>query len=48
LPGGFVDVADGEKPEDAARRELKEETNLDQSELKLVTAAAGPDRDPRG
>ena len=35
LPGGFVDY--DESPEQAAIRELKEETNLDAEDVKLIT-----------
>ena len=35
LPGGYVD--DDESPEEAAKRELKEETNLDSDEMRLIT-----------
>ncbi len=45
LPGGFVDV--GESTEDAVKRELKEETNLDAGTVRLFTVASEPDRDPR-
>jgi 8-oxo-dGTP diphosphatase len=46
LPGGFVDV--GESCEDAVRRELKEETNLDGHIASLVGVYSKPDRDKRG
>lgn len=46
LPGGFVEV--GETIEDAARRELKEETDLTATSLTLVGVYSKPDRDPRG
>jgi 8-oxo-dGTP diphosphatase len=48
LPGGFVDP--GENLEDAARRELEEETGVDVPlEMLMQTGAFGePDRDPRG
>lgn len=45
LPGGFVDY--GEAPEDAARREAKEETGLDVELLALLGVYGAPDRDPR-
>lgn len=45
LPGGFVDV--GESLEDAARREAKEETNLDLVDLKQMHTYSDPKRDPR-
>lgn len=45
LPGGFVDV--GETVEDAAKREMKEELNLDLSNLRFVGIYSDPARDPR-
>jgi 8-oxo-dGTP diphosphatase len=45
LPGGFVDY--GESLEDAARREAKEETNLDVTALEQFKAYSKPARDPR-
>lgn len=46
LPGGFVDY--GEKVEDAVKREVKEETNLDVEIIKLFGVYSDPKRDPRG
>lgn len=46
LPGGFVDI--GETVEEAAKRELMEETGLQATKLKLVGVYSRPDRDPRG
>ena len=46
LPGGFVD--ENERLIDAARRELKEETGLDQADLEQLHAFGDPGRDPRG
>lgn len=45
LPGGFVDM--GESVEDAARREMKEETGLDVNLLGILGVYSRPDRDPR-
>lgn len=46
LPGGFIDP--GETTEDAARRELREETGLEARELRLAGVYSKPGRDPRG
>jgi 8-oxo-dGTP diphosphatase len=47
LPGGFVE--EGERPEDAARRELAEETGLTyDGALRIVGVYGDPGRDPRG
>ncbi len=45
LPGGFVEV--GEKVEDALKREMKEETNLDVEIIRLLNVYSDPHRDPR-
>lgn len=46
LPGGFVDV--GETIADACRREVREETGLKVSALRLIGIYSDPGRDPRG
>ncbi len=46
LPGGFVE--DGEKVEEACKREALEETGLELENLRLIGAYATPGRDPRG
>lgn len=46
LPGGFVEY--GERCEDAAVREVKEETGMNAKIRKLVGVYSDPDRDPRG
>lgn len=46
LPGGFVEI--GETVEDAARRELEEETGVKAGRVRLVGVYSDPRRDPRG
>ena len=46
LPGGFVEY--GETVEEAARRELKEETGVTPASQQLVGIYSNPKRDPRG
>lgn len=46
LPGGFIEM--GETTEQAALRELKEETGIDAAIAKLVGVYSDPKRDPRG
>jgi ADP-ribose pyrophosphatase YjhB (NUDIX family) len=46
IPGGFVD--DGERVEEAARREMREETSLDVELVELLGVYSDPARDPRG
>lgn len=45
LPGGFIEIT--EDLEDAARRELAEETGLHAGALVQIGAFGAPDRDPR-
>jgi 8-oxo-dGTP diphosphatase len=45
LPGGFLDY--GETVEDGVVREIKEETNLDLSDVRLFCVRSAPERDPR-
>lgn len=46
LPGGFVE--EGETLEEAARRELKEETTLSVGAMHQIGTFGDPGRDPRG
>ncbi|MCD6515240.1 MAG: NUDIX domain-containing protein [Candidatus Asgardarchaeia archaeon] len=46
LPGGFIEY--GETAEQAAIREMKEETGLDVQVIDLVGVYSDPKRDPRG
>ncbi len=46
LPGGFVN--EGERVEDAAKREIKEETSLDVEFVDILGVYSEPERDPRG
>jgi 8-oxo-dGTP diphosphatase len=52
LPGGFVQVSDGrdqgEGLEEAARRELAEETSVKVAHLEQLATFGQPGRDPRG
>lgn len=45
LPGGFIEY--GETAEQAAARELQEETGLQASRLRLIGVYSDPDRDTR-
>ena len=46
LPGGFVN--EGERVEEAARREVMEETSLDIEIVDILGVYLDPNRDPRG
>jgi 8-oxo-dGTP diphosphatase len=46
LPGGFIDM--DETLEASARRELREETGLEVSDLEQLQTFGDPGRDPRG
>jgi 8-oxo-dGTP diphosphatase len=46
LPGGFVN--EGERIEDAARREANEETSLNIGLSEILGVYSDPERDPRG
>ena len=45
FPGGFINI--DESAEEAAIRELKEETGLEISNIEQLKAYSNPDRDPR-
>lgn len=45
FPGGFINI--DESAEEAAIRELKEETGLEISKIEQLKAYSNPDRDPR-
>jgi ADP-ribose pyrophosphatase YjhB (NUDIX family) len=46
IPGGFIDY--GERAEDAARREMREELGVDVALVALLGVYSDPARDPRG
>lgn len=45
IPGGFIDY--GEKAEDAARREIREEAGIEITDLEQFHVYSDPSRDPR-
>lgn len=45
IPGGFIEY--GEKAEDAAVREIREETGMEVANLRLFQVRSDPKRDPR-
>ena len=47
IPGGFVKVEKEEKLEETAKRELKEETNLNNIYIEQLKTYGNPSRDPR-
>ena len=47
IPGGFVDIDKNETLEEAAFRELREETNITKCYLEQLKTYGDPDRDPR-
>lgn len=46
IPGGFMN--EGERVEDAATREMLEETNLNIEPISILGVYSAPNRDPRG
>ena len=46
IPGGFMN--EGERVEDAATREMLEETNLNIEPIAILGVYSAPNRDPRG
>lgn len=50
IPGGYVSIADGEIPEEAVNRELREKTGLNAAKcfVEQLRTFASPTRDPRG
>jgi ADP-ribose pyrophosphatase YjhB (NUDIX family) len=46
IPGGFIN--EGERVEDAATREIREETNLEVEPKNILGVYSTPHRDPRG
>lgn len=48
LPGGFIELLQGETAKEAARREMLEETGIKVNYLEQLGTFDAPDRDPRG